>query len=77
MDSPEQPPLARSSSLSAEAIIGCGIAAGALGVLCALLGWAQSMRLERQEALIWISIGAALIALGVVTTVIGHLRKRR
>lgn len=78
MESPEQnPTVTRSSFFSAEAIIGGGITAGALGVLCALLGWAQWMRLERECSLMWLSIGAVLVVAGGIGAMVGHLRKGR
>lgn len=77
MDTPEQPTPSRRSSVSAEAIIGSGITIGTLGVLGILLGSAQWMRLQREYAIIFLAIGAGLIAIGAVIAIVGHTRKAR
>jgi hypothetical protein len=79
MDTPDQPqaPLPRTTSISAEAIVGIGITLGALGVLGLLLGWAQWMRLVHDSALAWLITGAVLVLIGVITAVVGQSRRRR
>lgn len=67
----------RSPSISAEAIIGIGITVAALGVLCLLLGWAQWMRVEHAVAMIFLPLGALLVAGGAIGAIVGQSRKRR
>ena len=50
--------------MSAEAVIGTGVTIAALGVLCLLLGWAQSMREEPAAAWILLGIGAVMLVVG-------------
>lgn len=81
MDTPaEQPPpspVARTTSISAEALIGIGITLAALGVLGLLLGWAQWMRLVHDSAIAWLVTGAVAVVIGVITAVVGSSRKPR
>ncbi len=70
-------PPPRTAPVSTDGMIGIGITVAALGVLCLLLGWAQWMRLEHQIAVIFLAIGAVLVAVGAVTTMTGHARRRR
>lgn len=74
MDTPEQPS-PRRSPISNEAIIGTGITVGALGVLLLLLGWAQWMRLERDNAIILLAIGGVLFVVGGLTSLLARSRK--
>ncbi|MBA2744290.1 MAG: hypothetical protein H0U43_08305, partial [Chthoniobacterales bacterium] len=60
MDNPDPSSQPRTVPVSAEAIIGIGITVAALGVLCLLLGWAQSMRSEHQSAIILLPIGGIM-----------------
>ena len=76
MDTPEETPLPRSSSVSAEAIVGIGITIGTLGVLCLLLGLAQTMRLERDSAVIFLPLGAIMVLGGGIAALMGSFRKR-
>ncbi len=77
MDNPDPTPRPRTVSASAEAIIGIGITVAALGVLCLLLGLAQSMRSEHQSAIVLLPIGGIMLAIGAVTAMMGQSRKRR
>ncbi|MDQ3120791.1 MAG: hypothetical protein M3Q89_14705 [Verrucomicrobiota bacterium] len=75
---PEEPlPAVRSSSISAEAMIGIGITIGAIGVLFLMLGWAQHMRQVYDAAWILLPIGAVLLVVGGLATLLAQLRKRR
>jgi uncharacterized membrane protein YGL010W len=78
MDTPDQPqaPVSRTSSASAEAIIGIGITLGALGVLASLLGWAQWLRLVHDSSIAWLATGAVLIVVGAIIALVGQSRKR-
>lgn len=58
--------------MSAEAVIGTGVTIGALGVLCLLLGWAQSMREQHSAAWILLAIGAVMLVVGVIAAVFGQ-----
>lgn len=77
MHNPDPTPRPRTVSASAEAIIGIGITVAALGTLCLLLGFAQSMRAEHHSAVILLPIGGIMLAIGAVTAMMGHSRKRR
>ena len=58
--------------MSAEAVIGTGVTIGALGVLCLLLGWAQTMRGVHSVAWILLGIGAVMLVIGGMAAVFGH-----
>ncbi len=77
MDNPEQPTTRGSSTISHEAFTGAGITVASLGVLFLLLGWAQWMRLERENSVVWLVLAAVFVVAGVVTAMIGQSRKRR
>lgn len=79
MESPQQPPPAvrPKFAMSSEAITGTGITVGALGVLALLLGWAQWMRLVRDNAIVWLVLGAILVVAGGITAIIGQSRTRQ
>ncbi len=77
MNPPEEQTLTRTSFISAEAIIGLGITMGAIGVLFLLLGWAQYMREVRDAAFILLPLGAVLLIVGGIATILGQSRKPR
>lgn len=58
--------------MSAEAAIGTGVTIAALGVLCLLLGWAQSMREEHGAAWVLLIIGAVMLVVGGVFAFLGQ-----
>ncbi len=68
---------AENGAISAEALVGLGITIGALGVLCLLLGWAEHMRAVQKISVLWLTVGAVMVVLGVVMTVIARSRGRR
>ncbi len=57
-------------------MIGIGITIGAIGVLFLMLGWAQHMRQVYDAAWILLPIGAVLLVVGGLATLL-VLRKRR
>jgi hypothetical protein len=65
-----------SAAMSSEALIGLGITIGALGLLGLLLGWAQHMRSVPQSAMLWLSVGAGCVILGVIIAVAARAKKR-
>lgn len=76
MNGPERTPATRTSSFSAEGLIGTGVTLAALGVLFLLLGWAQQMRLVKDAAAILYVIGAILTVLGGIVCMMGAARRR-
>ncbi|MEP6955858.1 MAG: hypothetical protein ABI883_03470 [Chthoniobacterales bacterium] len=77
MDTPTSPAVApRRPRMSAEALLGTGITIGTLGVLCLLLGWAQTMREEKSAALILLILGAVLFVLGSVVSLAGRSARK-
>ena len=60
-----------------EAIMGAGITAAALGVLCLLLGSAQWMREVHSAAVIFLALGAVLLVGGGIVAGMGRSRKGR
>ena len=63
--------------MSAEALVGLGITIGALGLLCLLLGWAEQMRSVEKMSVLWLGIGAVMVVLGVIMTVMARSRRPR
>ena len=74
---PEKSRRSRSTSVSAEAIIGIGVTVGSLGLLCLLLGWAQMMRGETTAGAIWFPLGAVLFFLGAIVAGVAWSGKLR
>jgi hypothetical protein len=68
---------AEAGAISAEALVGLGITIGALGLLCLLLGWAEQMRSVAKISVLWLSIGAVMVGLGVILTVMARSRRPR
>ncbi len=65
------------AAISSEALIGLGIAIGALGLLGVLLGWAQKMRSVPEGAMLGFSVGGGCILLGVIIAAAARARKVR
>jgi len=74
MNSPEESTPARTSFLSAEAMVGIGITIAMSGLLFVMLGWAQHMREVKEAAWILLPLGAVLIVLGVFAALAGRAR---
>ncbi len=74
MNPPEDAPTPRSSRFSREALIGLGMTILALGVLFLLLGWAETMRLEKGAALVLLSIGGTMFVVGGLAALSGSKR---
>ena len=68
-------PQTRTSSFSAEGILGTGITIGSIGVLFLLLGLAQAMRDVEGASWILLAIGAVLVVSGGVTAAFGRRGK--
>ena len=75
MNSPEESTPARTSFLSAEAMVGIGITIAMSGLLFVMLGWAQHMREVKEAAWILLPLGAVLIVLGVFAARAGRARR--
>jgi hypothetical protein len=67
----------RTSSISAEAMIGIGITIAALGVLCLLLGVAEHFRSVPTVATVWFVVGAIMAIIGGLIAGFAQARKRR
>ena len=65
------------AAISSEALIGLGIAIGALGLLAVLLGWAQHMRSVPEGAMLGFSVGGGCVLLGVIIAAAARARKAR
>ena len=77
MNSPEESTPARTSFLSAEAMVGIGITIAMSGLLFVMLGWAQHMRQVKEAAWILLPLGGVLIVLGVFAAAAGRIRRPR
>ncbi|MGI9086794.1 MAG: hypothetical protein ACR2HH_03475 [Chthoniobacterales bacterium] len=73
---PPDEPTPRSSSISAEALVGIGMTLTWLGLLGILLGWAEWLRKVPSVAVIWLSLGAVMMIVGAITAVAGRRKKR-
>ena len=67
---------ARKSSMSAEAMIGTGIAVWAFGILFLLLGWAQHMRQVKDASFTLLVIGAVLFVFGGMIALAGAGKRK-
>lgn len=65
------------ATISSEALIGIGITVAWLGIMCLLLGWAESMRSVPKMAMIWLALGAVLFVVGGLTALSSKSRDRR
>ncbi len=72
---PSEKPTPRSSSVSPEAYVGIGMTLLWLGLLGALLGWAEVLRHEPKVAWIWLPLGAVLMVIGAIAAMIGRAKK--
>jgi hypothetical protein len=74
MNASDQPPVRK--TMSAEAMIGTGIAIWAFGILFLLLGWAQHMRQVKGASFTLLVIGAVLFALGGLVALAGKGKQK-
>lgn len=77
MNTPDEPPPARASLFTAEAIVGLGITIAALGVMLLLLGWAQVMREVEAAAWILLPIGAVMLVAGGLAAALARPKRDR
>jgi uncharacterized membrane protein YhfC len=77
MNTSEDSPRTRTSSMSPEARIGAGMTMFAIGVLFLLLGWAQWMREVHDASMILLGIGAVLFVVGGLTALMARPAKNR
>jgi hypothetical protein len=77
MNAPKSLPESESAAMSAEALVGLGITIAALGLLGLLLGWAQHMRSVPEGAILWGSVGAACVVLGILIAAAARVKKGR
>ena len=77
MNPPAEPQRPRTSLLSSEAIIGIGLTIAAVGLMCLLLGLAQFLREVERATWILVPLGALLLILGAVATVMAQAKARR
>ena len=77
MNAPKSPPRSESAAMSAEAMIGLGIAIAALGLLGVLLGWAQHMRSVPDSAMLWLGTGGACVVVGIIIAAAARAKKGR
>lgn len=77
MNTTERAPVHRKSRMSAEAVIGTGITIAMIGLLFVMLGWAQQMREAKEAAWMLLPIGAVLLIIGVIISVVGGVTKHK
>ena len=77
MNASPKPNRSEAAAISAEALVGLGITIGALGLLALLLGWAQQMRSVPGSAALWLCLGGAMVALGIVIAAAARRRSGR
>ena len=77
MNTTQRAPIHRKSRISAEAIIGTGVTVAMIGVLFVMLGWAQHMREAKEAAWMLLPIGAVLLIIGVIVSVVGGVTKHK
>jgi len=77
MNPPEEAKHPRTTIFSPEAIIGLGITIASVGVMCLLLGFAQSLREVEKATWILVPLGAVLLVIGVLATLMARTGARK
>ena len=77
MNAPKPAEQSERAAMSAEALVGLGITIAALGLLGILLGWAQHMRAVPESSMLWLTVGAGCVVLGVIIAAGARARKGR
>lgn len=77
MNTTERAPVSRKKKMSAEAVIGTGITIAMIGLLFAMLGWAQHMREAKEAAWMLLPLGAVLLVIGLIMAVAGGVTKHK
>jgi len=77
MNPPEEAKHSRTTLFSPEAIIGLGITIASVGVMCLLLGFAQSLREVEKATWILVPLGAVLFVIGVLATLMARTGARK